>query len=614
MSEVGKILHTLSFIEQSELDRNPIKFRDNFLKMNTKWGLYSTIEVIGLSDYDLNYVLEILKHLTVSDAEKDIFGDFIETIRSKWSKEAGGQFFTDSQITKLAISMIDYRPLDGDKLVDICAGTGGFLLAAINKIKLDVSNHIEDASDEFIADISHKSIYGNEIDDEVSKIGNATIESRIGLGREIIKLGDSISKEVLSANGIAEEMFDCIATNPPFGSKIKVRDPAKLMPFQLSRMSNSTKYDSYSVHPRSLDILFIEQNVKLLKKGVGRIAIVLPYQILSGPQTRYVRDWILKNLIVEAVIDLPSDTFQPHTGTKTSLLVARRRKNVLVSLDEVEDYEIFMSNPKNIGHDRRGVKIFDDATGLLKSDIPTLEEEFNSYRKSGVLSGKPENVKLIPAKRIKNDQEIRLNAAFYCEEVTEKIVKSDHFDYIPLSNLVDSIFYPGRFKREYVEKSSEAVPFLGGASVMQYIVREEKWISKNSRYIDELSVKPGWLLVTRSGSTGLISSVPLSWSGYAISEHVIRIIPDENKLPAGFLLAFLRSEYAQREIKKGVFGSVIDEISPENLGKILVPVPKNQDVLQSISKAVEDAENSRQSSIEMTKMAHALLEEMLNQL
>ena len=45
---------------------------------------------------------------------------------------------------------------------------------------------------------------------------------------------------------------------------------------------------------RAPDILFLEQNVKLLIPGEGRLSIVLPYQILSGPQTLFVRTWLLK--------------------------------------------------------------------------------------------------------------------------------------------------------------------------------------------------------------------------------------------------------------------------------------------------------------------------------
>ena len=48
-----------------------------------------------------------------------------------------------------------------------------------------------------------------------------------------------------------------------------------------------------------------------------------------------------------------------------------------------------------------------------------------------------------------------------------------------------------------------------------------------------------------------------------MSEHVIRIVPDLNKLDPNYLLAALRTENVQQQLARGVFGSVIDEITPE---------------------------------------------------
>ena len=48
-------------------------------------------------------------------------------------------------------------------------------------------------------------------------------------------------------------------------------------------------------------------------------------------------------------------------------------------------------------------------------------------------------------------------------------------------------------------------------------------------------------------------------------------IPDETKESANFIYAFLQSELAKNQLSKQVFGSVIDEISPESVGKLLIP-------------------------------------------
>ena len=101
----------------------------------------------------------------------------------------------------------------------------------------------------------------------------------------------------------------CLASNPPFGIKITIKNPKVLNSFELSKNNNSSK----KATAKAPDILLLEQNVKLLKPGKGRLAIVLPYQILSGPQTLYIREWILKNCHINTVIDLPKDTLFSHT-------------------------------------------------------------------------------------------------------------------------------------------------------------------------------------------------------------------------------------------------------------------------------------------------------------
>ena len=109
------------------------------------------------------------------------------------------------------------------------------------------------------------------------------------------------------------------------------------------------------------------------------------------------------------------------------------------------------------------------------------------------------------------------------------------------------------------------------------------------------------MLITRSGSTGIISSVPEAWDGFAMSEHIIRIVPDEQKLNPFYLLAFLRSKYCQEIIAKGVFGSVIDEIDPNALSKIMVPIPLEKKILNQINKQVETAEIARNEAILSTQ-------------
>ena len=163
----------------------------------------------------------------------------------------------------------------------------------------------------------------------------------------------------------------------------------------------------------------------------------------------------------------------------------------------------------------------------------------------------------------------------------------------------------GGFKRNYVDYYPEAVPFLGGSNISQLLIITDKWIRHDDPHLEELKVHAGWILVTRSGSTGIVASVPEAWDGYAISEHVIRIVPDPKKMNPAYLYTFLKTEYAQTILSKGVFGSVIDEINPEFIGAIEVPVPKSSRILETLTESVTEAQAARDLAIDLLNDAVA---------
>ncbi|MBR0318570.1 MAG: N-6 DNA methylase [Spirochaetia bacterium] len=581
--EFSKILHTGIFIEKTYKQIPAFKnyfivesdsiftnysdisyIRNNFLEMNKSWGLYKNEKSIILSDKDILFICAQFSDMSLSDKSIDLIGDSLEIFRNYSIKSLGGQFFTDAKVTNLALDLINFSPLIGETFIDICSGTGGFLLAAINKIKKDLDNNsIEDEG--VLANIVYNQVFGKEIDETVRHAANRNIQTRIGVKKEYVKFADSLilpKKE--------NDLYDCIATNPPFGTKTTITSEDILNNYELSH-----KNGSKNVTPTPPDILFLEQNINLLKPETGRCAIVLPYQILSGPKAIYIRDWLLKKCQIIAVIDLPVETFQPHTGTKTSLLIVKKYKCPLDDLDTL-NYNIFISKPQWIGHDRRGLPVYmrnpdGSESSKILCDFDIVLNDWilfnnNKLKKSKISCS-------INVKQIIADESHRINALFYLEssEIKESITG------VELKKLVSNIFYPGRFKRNYVSSEANSVPFLGGANITEQIVSTKKYISKTDPHYEQLVVREGWILITRSGTTGIVSIVPKDWDGFAISEHVIRIIPDERKENSNYLYAFLQSEQAKKQLSKQVFGSVIDEISPEAVGNLIVPqIPQKQ--------------------------------------
>lgn len=625
--EVGKILHIGMYVEEVEQKKPAFSYssielkllngentsfskevghvlRDKYVLMNKKWNIYS--DELLFSDQDISYISAQLNNILISDHDKDVFGDALEVFRSKWIKQEGGQFFTDQKVTSLAMHLLDFDPRNGDDIVDLCSGTGGFLLAGLKHIKNLVEQDPE-ATEHDIIKLAGKSLKGQEIDMEVARVGNATLSSRLGvLDESIIGCGNSLDETTIkNSTRISFGTHSCAATNPPFGAKITIKDIDILKQFDLSKISNAEMNKvGNQLYRRAPDVLFVEQNIKLLKPGVGKLAIVLPYQILSGPQMHFVRNWILKQAQLLAVIDLPSETFQPHTGTKTALILLKRREIPLNDVSDIRNEKVFMSIPRWIGHDRRGHPVYKKTpdgktTNELLNDFDDVTSAYKAYLKGEDFNDIHPHSFTVDSQQILDDDLLRINAQCHANSDSHRsdVLDNVNFTKIKIKDVVKKIFFPGRFKRNYVDKYDKAVPFLGGSNITQLVIETDKWFRHDDPKLAQLEIKEGWLLVTRSGSTGIVSSVPKSWDGVAMSEHVIRIVPDNNKLDAGYIQAFLKTRYCQAEIAKGVFGSVIDEITPESIGEIEILIPKDIKLMQELISQMKEMEIAKDKAI-----------------
>ena len=103
----------------------------------------------------------------------------------------------------------------------------------------------------------------------------------------------------------------------------------------------------------------------------------------------YVRKFILKKARILAVVGLHGNTFKPHTGVKTSVLILQKWGE-----DEKipQDYPIFMAVSKKGGKDSSGEYIYRkdsegnvmfDETGkkLIDHDLDEIAEEFLKFVK-----------------------------------------------------------------------------------------------------------------------------------------------------------------------------------------------------------------------------------------
>ena len=180
---------------------------------------------------------------------------------------------------------------------------------------------------------------------------------------------------------------DYLFTNPPFGSKIPVDDPAILESYDLGHgwsydPDDDTWYTTGGLKAQPPEILFIERCLKFLKPGTGIAAMVMPDGILGSPGLGYVRAWLLKHARILASIDMHPDTFQPSTSVQTSIVVFQRKTDREIEVEEAarqqSDYDIFMALGNHIGHDKRGTEVYmRDPRG--HEIIEEYEQELREY-------------------------------------------------------------------------------------------------------------------------------------------------------------------------------------------------------------------------------------------
>ena len=209
----------------------------------------------------------------------------------------------------------------------------------------------------------------------------------------------------------------------------------------------------------------------------------------------------------------------------------------------------------------------------------------------------------LPSGFLTESGEIRLDAGHYSPDLLDArhILEQSGLKLERLGKVVENVILPSRIpKRIYVE-SDAGLPFLQGSHVVHFRPADLKYISPVShRNIELIVIRSGWLLITRSGTVGRVTLCPPEWDGWAASEHIIRIIPDEEKCPSGYLCSFLISPLGQVQLSASIHGAVVDELTDEQVRNVLVPIPENQtdiDAVRAIDENMKRATELKSKAI-----------------
>ena len=580
-------------------------FKGERLEYDEEWIAYIVSELQGIA----------LMH---EETNTDALGDAYEILLPSTLKGESGQFFTPREIVRFAMDIINPSYKDNELVLDTACGSGGFLSIAIEKLRKQIEelyknrNFSKDKLNLMLKDYADKYIYGCDIDPLLYRISKSYM-AIVGDGKSNIyeSLNENFKKRIKPGT------VNVITTNPPFGTKIDDTRDYVLEKYELGHKLIDGEPTKELVDGQDPDKLFVERDILYLKDATdseegGRMVIVLPKQNLSGAQEESVefRKWLLKKVQITAIVDLPREAFQPHTGTKTSLVFLKKVKNI------PEDYPIFMAVSEAVGHDRRGNPLYkkdasgmnllgDDGKEVIWNDLPEIYAQWNNYVLSGTVkdrTGEHEpSCFVINSKQILNDESRRIDAWYWdpnknnLAKELEESIGEDVVEIVRLGDLVveHGIFYPGRHKRNYVMEGEESVPFYSGTQILQVRPFDLKYTPKDYKPAAKHFVEKNWILITRSGSTGRVVMVTDNMAGTMVSEHVIRVICDETLIDPYYVYAYLSTNNIGKILlERGIYASVVDHITPDFVATIPIPRLKPEKE-KEIADKVRAAEKKR---------------------
>lgn len=351
-------------------------------------------ETIELNDIVLKYVVAELQRFTLVETETDVKGEAYEEIVGPNLRGDRGEFFTARNVCNMTIEMLfalcSEEKLTSPgalKLLDLAVGTGGFLIAGVQKIKqLFLKRGFRhDQMRNLVRDVANSNFFGIDFNPFLVKVSQMNMVMHGDGSANIVNANSLVSPS--NWNEEAKKQvhfgeFDIVVTNPPFGTKAVIDNPEILSQFELTSFAASSLRTS--LPPEQL---FIERCLDFLKPG-GVLGIVLPDSILSNPGLTWIREWILKKAYIMASVDMPVETFEPHTGTQTSILILRKKTPEQEKLQE--NYEVFMAIPERVGHDRRGnpvyrmtpqgeIELQENGEKIIDDNLPIVAQMFREW-------------------------------------------------------------------------------------------------------------------------------------------------------------------------------------------------------------------------------------------
>ena len=114
--------------------------------------------------------------------------------------------------------------------------------------------------------------------------------------------------------------------------------------------------------------------------------------------------------------------------------------------------------------------------------------------------------------------------------------------------------------------------------------------------------------ITCSGTIGKVTIVPKHWNGWTANQHIIRVVTANDEI-AGYLCAWLSSDYAYPLITRYTYGAVVDEINDKQVAAVSIPLLHDENTQKAINDKVLEANRKRTEAYKLEQEALTVLDE-----
>jgi len=481
---------------------------------------------------DIKYVIMEYGRFNFADinSEKEITGPFIELLLEKLSNESSLYSFITPKSIKVLLSRL-FNIDENMSVGDIACGTSGILSEVINNCN---DNN---------RDIHTIKLYGQEINFKIALIGRINLLLHGAINSNVV-IKDSLKEPVLNENSYISDL-DIILSNLPLGLKWGINEIG---------YSNDFKYDiRNNISSTNADWVFIQRGLSALNDS-GKAAFIVSNGTLVRKAEQKIRELILKDDLIEAVISLPRNLY----GSKTipiEILIINKNKDIIL-----KDKVLFIDASKDFYTKERGKNI------LEHKDIDKI---INAYHDYSEIDGYSKIVELSMIEKHK----FELNSSLYINSILDlkdsnmkllsevadvkrglQLLKTDidntknsninSYYYIKISDINDDTI-------EFNE-STEKIKNLSDSKIQSYQLR------------------PNDIILSARGTLIKLAIYEESMPPSAFSSNIllIRVKPNYNPY---FLKFYLNSSKGRELISSMQGGSTIVALNPNKLKDMLVP-------------------------------------------